>query len=146
MERFVFLVDHMYLVPRHLSFLWLAFTTCCVNMATPIHFINSKHHIKYLKAGKSRKTCLTNHTWPISHHITILVINGLGSGHSCKHTDTRAKAISRNQARAVHLVKNLFSAKIITVKVKVSVLLNAALCICPLIFITEVLHLWIVFL
>ena len=38
-----------------------------------------------LKAGESRKTCLTNRTRPISHHITPLVINGLGGG----HTDTR---------------------------------------------------------
>ena len=27
-----------------LSFLWQAFTTCCVNMATPIYFIDGKCH------------------------------------------------------------------------------------------------------
>ena len=58
--------------------------------------------MKYLKAGKSRKTCLTNCTWPISHHITPLVINDLGGGHTDTHTHTnaRTKAISRNQAHA----------------------------------------------
>ena len=55
-------------------------------MVTPIHSINGKCHIKLLKAGESRKTCLTNRTQPISHHITPLVINALGGG----HTDTRA--------------------------------------------------------
>ena len=44
---------------------------CCGNKATPIHFINGKHHIKQLRAGKSRKTCLTNHTWYIApYHAT----------------------------------------------------------------------------
>ena len=38
------------------------------------------------KAGKSRKTCLTNRTRSILHHIMPLVINGLGGG----HTDTHA--------------------------------------------------------
>ena len=61
-------------------------------MATPIHFISGKYHIK-LKAGKSRETCLTNHTWPISHHITPLVINGLGGGHT--DTDTRTHIPTR---------------------------------------------------
>ena len=59
---------------------------CCVNMATPIHFIDGKCHYKYLKAGKSHETCLTNHTWPISHPIMPLVINALGGGHT--DTDT----------------------------------------------------------
>ena len=44
----------------------------------PIHFVDSKCHIKQLKAVKSHKTCLTNHTQPISHHIMPLVINSLG--------------------------------------------------------------------
>ena len=35
-----------------LSFLWQAFTTCCVKMATPIHFIDGKCRMKYLKAVK----------------------------------------------------------------------------------------------
>ena len=50
---------------------------------------------------KSHKTCLTNHTCFRSHHITSLVINGLGGGHTDRHihthTNTGTKAISRNQ-------------------------------------------------
>ena len=34
-------------------------------------------HIKQLKAGKTRKTCLTNHTQSESHHIMSLIINTL---------------------------------------------------------------------
>ena len=33
------------------------------------------------------ETCLTNHTRPISYHITPLVINALGGGHT--HTSMR---------------------------------------------------------
>ena len=71
-------------------------------MAMPIHFIDGNCRMKQLKAGKSRKTCLTNRTRSISHHITPLVINGLGGGHTHTHThtDAQTKAISRNQARA----------------------------------------------
>ena len=50
---------------RHLSLLWQAFTTCCINKTMPIHFIDGRCHIKQLKAGKSYKTCLTNHTQSI---------------------------------------------------------------------------------
>ena len=87
---------------------------CYVNKATPIHFIDGKCHIKQLRAGKrlkSCKTCLTNHTWSISYHITLLVINVLGEDidkhsrtsartYTCTHNDARTKAISRNQACA----------------------------------------------
>ena len=34
------------------------------------------------------RTCLTNHTKPISHHITPLVIYSLGGGHTDTHTQT----------------------------------------------------------
>ena len=50
----------------------------CVTKATPIQFID----------GNKLKSCrmgLTNHTRPISHHITPLVINGLGGGHTDTH-------------------------------------------------------------
>ena len=70
------------LVPHHLSLLWQVFTTCCVNKTTPSHFINGRCHIKQLKAGKSYKTCLPNHTWFVSHHITPLIINAFVSGHT----------------------------------------------------------------
>ena len=56
--------------------------------------------MKLLKAGKSRKMCLTNPTRSILHHITPLVINGLKGGHTDTHTDAQTKAISRNQACA----------------------------------------------
>ena len=72
--------------PCHLSLLWQAFMTHCVNKATPIRFINGKCHIKQLKAGKSHKICLTNHTQSVSHHIMPLVINTLGSRQT--HTNT----------------------------------------------------------
>ena len=66
---------------------------CCVNKATPIYFIDRKCHIKQLKAGKSHKTCLTNHTWFISHHIMPLVIN---SHWGQTHTDTHTSANQSN--------------------------------------------------
>jgi len=46
------------------------------------------------------KTCLTNHKSSISYHITPLVINNLGGGHTHMHTNIQTswtKAISRNQ-------------------------------------------------
>ena len=74
---------------------------CCVNMATPIYFIDGKcHNYKLIKSRESCETCLTNHTRPISHHIMPLVINALGGGHTDTHTDTQTKAISRNQTCA----------------------------------------------
>ena len=64
-----------------------------VPKATPIQFIN----------GNKLKSCrmgLTNHTQPISHHITPLVINALEGKHTNTDTDTDAqtKTISRNQS------------------------------------------------
>ena len=81
--------------------------TCCVTKATPFQFIDSN-------ILKSRKTCLTNHTRPISNNIMPVVINALGSGHTGTdtdtHTDLQTKTISRNQVRVAfgckHLVKN----------------------------------------
>ena len=35
---------------HYLSSLWQAFMTCCVNMATPIHFIDGKCHNKVIKS------------------------------------------------------------------------------------------------
>ena len=62
-----------------------------VTKAMPFQFIDG-NKLKTYKMG------LTNHTWPISHHITPLVINGFTGGHT--HTDARTKTISRNQACA----------------------------------------------
>ena len=50
--------------------------------------------------------CLANHTQPISHHITPLVINNLGGG----HTDTQIllkKPGGRGPQADPHLVKEL---------------------------------------
>ena len=65
-------------------------------MATLIHFIDGNYRMKLLKAGKSHKTCLTNHTQSISHHITPLVINGLGGGHTDTHTHAYRHADQNN--------------------------------------------------
>ena len=70
---------------------------CCLNKATPIHFIDGKCHIKQLKVGKSSKTCLTNHTQSVSHHITSLVINSLGVEHMDTHTKARTKKPGAHQ-------------------------------------------------
>ena len=66
----------------------------CVTKAMPIHFIDSKCHIKQ----KSHKTSLTNHMWSISHHITPLVINGYGADtqtHTfrCANQETRCTLV-----------------------------------------------------
>ena len=55
--------------------------TRCVTKAAPLQFIDGN-------ILKSRITCLTNPPQPISHHITPLVINTLGSGHTDRHTHT----------------------------------------------------------
>ena len=58
-----------------------------------------------MKSRKSHKTYLTDHTQSISHHIMLLVINTLRSGHTHTHTHThtlaeaRTKVILRNQVR-----------------------------------------------
>ena len=50
--------------------------------AMPFQFIDSN-------ILKGLKTCLTNHTQPVSHHIMPLVINSLGGGHkdTYRHTN-----------------------------------------------------------
>ena len=40
----------------------------------------------HINERETPKTCLTNHKGSISHHITPLVINSLGGGHSHTHT------------------------------------------------------------
>ena len=53
------------------------------NVTTPIQFIDD-NKLKSYRMG------LTNHMWPMLHHIMPLVINGLGGGHTDMqtHTDT----------------------------------------------------------
>ena len=52
-----------------------------------------------MKAGKSSKTCLANHTQSISHHITPLAINVLRGGHmgTQRDTDTQTKAFQETR-------------------------------------------------
>ena len=62
---------------------------CCVTKATPIRFIT----------GNKLKSCrmgLTNHTQPVSHHITPLVINALEGRHTDTHTHTYRRANKNN--------------------------------------------------
>ena len=86
--------------------------TCYVNKVTPILIIDSKCHNKQLQVGKSRKTCLTNHAWSISHHIVPLVINALEGEHTDTHTNEQTKVIFRNQARAGAWFKNYLTTEI----------------------------------
>jgi len=57
----------------------------------------------HINERETPKTCLANHKGSISHHITPLVINSLGGGHTHTHSSiltSWTKAISRNQSRA----------------------------------------------
>ena len=72
-----------------------------VTKATPINFIDGKCHIKQLKAGKSRKTCLTNYTQPISHHMMPLVITALEGRHIHRHTHTYQR-MNKNDFKEPH--------------------------------------------
>ena len=63
----------------------------------PIQFIDD-NKLESCRMG------LTNHTQPIiSHHITPLVINDLGGGHTNTHTNTRMKTVSRFLFRTLGL-------------------------------------------
>ena len=53
------------------------------------------------KAGKSRETCLTNRTRPISHHITPMVINAFGGG----HTDTQIHTHTYRRGNQINFKK-----------------------------------------
>ena len=64
-----------------------------------------------MKVGKSCKICLTNHTRPILHHITPLVINALRADtQTDTHTDVKQKLFQetrRTQLKVMHAwVKN----------------------------------------
>ena len=60
-----------------------------------------------LKAGKSRKTCLTNHTWPI-YHIMPLVINVLGVDKQIdRQTDTHIPMSEPKQFQETRQVRPL---------------------------------------
>ena len=69
----------------------------------PIHLLMASAIYCNRKAEKL-KTCLSNHTRAISHHVMLLLINALRGGHihihTQTHTDAITKAISRNQACA----------------------------------------------
>ena len=93
--------------------------------------------MKYLKAGKSRKTCLTNHTQPISHHITPLVINAHRGGYTDRHTHTDArkkydfKKPGARGRRIINHINKLCIAAICMILIKVcisAVLMEFKLC------------------
>ena len=67
----------------------------CVAKATPIQFIDGNKL-------NSFRTGLTNHTWPISYHIMLLLINVLEGRHTdaCTHTDMQTKMVARSQVCA----------------------------------------------
>ena len=73
MKYSVFPVVLLWLVPRHLRFLWQAFMTCCVNMATPIHFIDSKCH------SQSKLTSYTINTITATQFILSLSIANIST-------------------------------------------------------------------
>ena len=74
-----------------------------VTKATPFQFIDGN-------ILKSCKTCLTNHTRPISPHIMPLVINALSGKQTDRQTDTHIPTHEQKQfqetrhARLMHLV------------------------------------------
>ena len=90
--------SYILLVQHQLRYLHLACTTGCVTKATLIQFINSNKL-------KSCRTGLTIHTWPISHHITTLDINGLGGRHTGTHTYTHTD----KQTKTIFWFKNMYS-------------------------------------
>ena len=83
----------LWLVQHKLQHLCLVYMTCCVTKAMPIQFID----------GNELKSCrmgLTNHTRPISHHITSLVINALKGGHTHTHTYIHTHTHTHTHQRA----------------------------------------------
>ena len=73
---------------------WFSLAGCYVNMATPIHLIDSKcHNYKVIKSRGSHKTCFT---LPISHHWLLMPSGADTQTHTHTHTDMQTKAISRN--------------------------------------------------
>jgi len=68
--------------------------------ATPTNYRIRHDFNCHINKRETPKTCLTNHSGSISHHIMPLVINNLGGGHTHTHTDIVEKVISRNQLHA----------------------------------------------
>jgi len=81
---------------------YVKFSRCALfTKATPTNISICHDFNCHINERETPKTCLTNHKSFISHHITPLVINSLGGGHT--HTcilTSRTKAISRNQLHA----------------------------------------------
>jgi len=77
-----------------------AFSRCALfTKATPPTISICNDFNCYINEGETPKTCLTNHKDSISHHITPLVINSLGGGHThASILTSQTKAISRNQS------------------------------------------------
>jgi len=83
--------------------LYVQFSWCALfTKAMPTN-LSIRHDFNcHINEKETPKTCLTNYKGSISHHITPLVINSLGGGHTHIHTHasiltSRTKAISRNQ-------------------------------------------------
>ena len=75
---------------------------CCVTKDTPIPFIDSNKL-------KTCRTGLINHTWPISHHITPLVINALRGGHIHTQTHTNMRTNQFQETRCTRPVLSWFN-------------------------------------
>ena len=66
---------------------------------------NAHYRYRLQLPYKSHRTYLTNCMGFISHHITPLVINSLGGGHTCKHTRIQTFADRSNSKKpGAHLV------------------------------------------
>jgi len=80
--------------------LYMQFPWCTLFIkATPTNYMIHHFFICHINKRETPTTCLTNHKGSISYHITPLVINILGGGHThtCIQT-SQTKAISRNQS------------------------------------------------
>ena len=79
----------LWLVRHQLRHVCLACMMRCVTSAMVLQFIDD-NILKSFRMG------LTNHTWPISHHIRLLVIIGLGVGtHILMHEQKRFQETRR---------------------------------------------------
>jgi len=67
--------------------LYLQFSQCTLlTKATPTNYTICHDFNCHINERETPKTCLTNHKGSILHHITPLVINSLGGGHTHTHT------------------------------------------------------------
>jgi len=67
------------------------FTTRFVYKATPTNHTIRFDSNCHINERETLKTCLNNHKGSISHHITPLVINSLGGGHTHARIQNRGQ-------------------------------------------------------